>query len=96
MYKGLAVEYFTVILNFVEFSLWSCTGKSIRFQGKPDLEKPYAHLALEVQQEPNSLEIITEIDPVDLADLFGNVGGFWGEPGMFWEATIHGGMRSPR
>ena len=34
---------------------------------------------MEIQQEPNSLQIITEIDPLDIAEMLGNVGGFWGE-----------------
>ena len=50
-------------------------------QVKPGIEKPYAHLALQIQQEPSSYETITEIDPFDLAEMFGNVGGFWGERG---------------
>lgn len=48
-------------------------------QPNPDINKPYAYLALQIQQEPNSYETIIEIDPLDLAELFGNVGGFWGE-----------------
>ena len=52
-------------------------------QPNPDVEKPYAYLALQIQQEPNSYETIIENDPLDLAELFGNVGGFWGEDGRF-------------
>lgn len=33
---------------------------------------------MEIQQEPSSFEIITEIDPLDVAELLGNIGGFWG------------------
>ena len=40
---------------------------------------PYAWLSMEVAQETNSLEEITEIDPLEIAEMFGNVGGFWGE-----------------
>lgn len=48
-------------------------------QANSTIVKPYAYLALQIQQEPNSYETIVEIDPLDLAELFGNVGGFWGE-----------------
>ena len=48
-------------------------------QVNASIEKPYAHLALQIQQEPNSFETITEIDPLDIAEMFGNVGGFWGQ-----------------
>eukprot|EP00752_Nemacystus_decipiens_P016554 g14796.t1 len=48
------------------------------------IEKPYAHLALQIQQEPNSYETITEIDPFDLAEMFGNVGGFWDLLMILW------------
>ena len=34
---------------------------------------------MEVARETNSLEEITEIDPLEIAEMFGNVGGFWGE-----------------
>lgn len=40
---------------------------------------PYAWLSLEVAQLTDSLEEISEIDPLELAELFGNIGGFWGE-----------------
>ena len=36
-------------------------------------------MSIEIAQEENSLEEITEIDPLEIAELFGNVGGFWGE-----------------
>jgi len=34
---------------------------------------------LNIKQGPNSLETLTEIDPVSIAEFLGNVGGFWGE-----------------
>ena len=40
---------------------------------------PYTWLSMEVARETNSLEEITEIDPLEIAEMFGNVGGFWGE-----------------
>lgn len=45
---------------------------------QPNLTSPYAHLSMEIQQEPSSFEIITEVDPLDVAELLGNIGGFWG------------------
>ena len=44
-----------------------------------DIYNPYAHFSLEVAQEINSLEVITEIDPLEIAEIFGEVGGAWGE-----------------
>ena len=34
---------------------------------------------MEIAQQENSLEEITEIDPLQIAEILGNVGGFWGE-----------------
>lgn len=48
-------------------------------QVQSNLTSPYAHLSMEIQQEPNSLEIVTEIDPLDVAEMLGNIGGFWGK-----------------
>lgn len=43
------------------------------------VQSPYASFYLKIKQAPTSLEVITEINPLALAELFGNVGGFWGE-----------------
>lgn len=59
--------------------MFAGVSRRVLSQPNPDIEKPYAYLALQIQQEPNSYETITEIDPFDLAEMFGNVGGFWGE-----------------
>lgn len=32
-----------------------------------------------IHQQANSLELVTEVDPLDMAEIFGNIGGFWGE-----------------
>ncbi|CAM9349566.1 unnamed protein product [Ectocarpus sp. 13 AM-2016] len=48
------------------------------------IDKPYAQLSLQFQQEPNSLQVITENDPFDLAEMFGNVGGFWDLLMLLW------------
>lgn len=34
---------------------------------------------MEIAQTTDSLEIITEIDPLEIAEIFGNIGGFWGK-----------------
>lgn len=34
---------------------------------------------MELEQEQDSLQTITEIDPLNVAEILGNVGGFWGE-----------------
>eukprot|EP00904_Undaria_pinnatifida_P010891 jgi/Undpi1/6932/HiC_scaffold_21.g09406.m1 len=65
------------------------------------ISAPYAYLAMEIQQEPNSLQIITEIDPLDVAEMLGNVGGFWDLililwPIFFVAATREGPRVKPR
>ncbi|CAM9308303.1 unnamed protein product, partial [Laminaria digitata] len=45
---------------------------------------PYAWLSMEIAQEENSLEEITEIDPLKIAEIFGNVGGFWDLLLLLW------------
>lgn len=49
------------------------------------LERPYAYLAMQLEQEPDSLQIITEIDPLEVLEILGSVGGFWGESETFGE-----------
>ena len=48
-------------------------------QVNPNITVPYAHLSLQIKQQFDSWEIITEADPYEIAELFGNIGGFWGE-----------------
>ena len=43
------------------------------------IASPYAWLSMEVAQVTDSLEEITEIDPLNIAEILGNIGGFWGE-----------------
>ncbi len=50
-------------------------------QVDPSITKPYARLSLEIKQQFDSWKIITEADPFAIAEMFGNIGGFWGE----WE-----------
>ncbi|CAN0361929.1 unnamed protein product [Ascophyllum nodosum] len=49
-----------------------------------DIYNPYAHFSLEVAQEINSLEVITEIDPLEIAEIFGEVGGAWDLLLLLW------------
>ena len=48
-------------------------------QVDPTITKPYARLSLEIKQQFDSWEIITETSPFAIAEMFGNIGGFWGE-----------------
>ncbi|CBN78263.1 hypothetical protein Esi_0005_0128 [Ectocarpus siliculosus] len=43
----------------------------------PNVTMPYAHLSLEMKQQADSWEIITESNPYEFAEMFGNIGGFW-------------------
>ncbi|CAM9989958.1 unnamed protein product [Ectocarpus sp. 12 AP-2014] len=43
----------------------------------PNITMPYAHLSLEMKQQFDSWEIITESNPYEFAEMFGNIGGFW-------------------
>ena len=40
---------------------------------------PYAFLEVNMKQDQNSWEIITEIDPLNVGEMLGSIGGFWGE-----------------
>lgn len=51
----------------------------MRGQADPSIAKPYARLSLEIKQKFDSWEIITEASPFEIAEMFGNIGGFWGE-----------------
>lgn len=33
---------------------------------------------VQIQQEPDSWEIVTEIDPLNVGEILGSIGGFWG------------------
>ncbi|CAN0340206.1 unnamed protein product, partial [Pylaiella littoralis] len=45
----------------------------------PNITHPYARVSLEMKQQLDSWEIITEANPFEFAEMFGNIGGFWGE-----------------
>ena len=42
-----------------------------------EIQAPYAYVKLQIQQELDSLMEVTEIDPFDLAEIVGQIGGFW-------------------
>ncbi|CAM9868828.1 unnamed protein product [Ectocarpus sp. 13 AM-2016] len=46
-------------------------------QADADITKPYARLSMELKQQFDSWEIITEADPFEFAEILGNIGGFW-------------------
>lgn len=43
------------------------------------IDRPYAYLAMQLEQEPDSLQNIFEIDPLEIPELLGSIGGFWGK-----------------
>ncbi|CAN0113795.1 unnamed protein product [Ascophyllum nodosum] len=45
---------------------------------------PYAYLAMEIAQQTDSLVTVTEINPFAVAEIFGQVGGFWDLLMIFW------------
>ena len=49
------------------------------YQVNGDIIYPYAFVDVQIKQEINSLEIVTEIDPLDVGEILGSIGGFWGE-----------------
>ena len=67
------------------------------WQINTEIQTPYAYMKMELQQEPNSLVLVTEIDPLNMAEILGQVGGFWDLILIFWpiffiaasEATPH-------
>lgn len=66
----------------------SATPRRVRFfvfcsQTQVNVTTPYAYLSLEVAQSVDSFEVIEEINPVEIAEILGNVGGFWGEDRVF-------------
>lgn len=59
--------------------LLSFVNRASTTQVDPSITKPYARLSLELKQQFDSWKIITEADPFTIAEMFGNIGGFWGE-----------------
>lgn len=69
---------------------YGCDGRHGASRGVPGMTRlpcqvwenvtaPFAYLSMEVAQSVDSYEIITEINPWEIAEFFGNIGGFWGE-----------------
>ncbi|CAM9660517.1 unnamed protein product, partial [Ascophyllum nodosum] len=48
------------------------------------IQAPYAYMRMELQQESDSMVEITEVDPLDMAEILGQVGGFWDLLLIFW------------
>lgn len=40
---------------------------------------PYAYLSMEIAQLVDSSEVIRQMNPLEIAEILGNIGGFWGE-----------------
>ncbi|CAN0463190.1 unnamed protein product, partial [Ascophyllum nodosum] len=53
------------------------TVKHKRNESITGMQAPYAYVKLELHQEFDSLVEVTEIDPFDLAEIVGQIGGFW-------------------
>ncbi|CAM9877840.1 unnamed protein product, partial [Ectocarpus sp. 12 AP-2014] len=74
-------EDVTMVSTAVQLS-YSCitsTSTSHVFNAVADanITKPYARLSMELKQQFDSWEIITEADPFEFAEILGNIGGFW-------------------
>eukprot|EP00904_Undaria_pinnatifida_P008142 jgi/Undpi1/4458/HiC_scaffold_17.g07812.m1 len=63
--------------DVASYNALSVTTSIFKDEVKANVTDPYAYLAIQLQQEPNSYEIVTEIDPFDVAEMLGNIGGFW-------------------
>ncbi|CAN0385418.1 unnamed protein product, partial [Ascophyllum nodosum] len=48
------------------------------------IQAPYAYMKMQLQQESDSLILVMEIDPFDMAEILGQVGGFWDLILIFW------------
>lgn len=48
------------------------------YQVNGNITSPYAYLEVQMQQEPDSWEVLTEIDPLNVGEILGSIGGFWG------------------
>lgn len=45
---------------------------------------PYGHMSMEIAQAVDSHQVITEINPLEVAEIFGNIGGFWDLLLLLW------------
>ncbi|CAN0229685.1 unnamed protein product [Ectocarpus sp. 12 AP-2014] len=96
-YLGLGVTKTEVLTGDVvpTFDFKTHVTATTKTKLNPGITVPYAHLALQIQQETNSLQSITEIDPVDIATLLGNVGGFWDLLLILWPIFFVVASRQP-
>eukprot|EP00904_Undaria_pinnatifida_P008150 jgi/Undpi1/4465/HiC_scaffold_17.g07819.m1 len=62
----------------VSYKALSVTSSVYRDKVIEDVTDPYAYLEVQMQQEPDSWEIVTEIDPLNVGEILGSIGGFWG------------------
>lgn len=74
----------SVLTSYKALSKSSIMYNDERTEKITGIQKPYAHLHFEIAQDPDSLEIITENDPLDIATILGNIGGFWDLLRIFW------------
>ncbi|CAN0541095.1 unnamed protein product, partial [Ectocarpus sp. 12 AP-2014] len=70
--------------SYKALELSSATYKDKRTDNITGITSPYAWLSMEIAQSTDSLEEITEINPLEIAELFGNVGGFWDLLLLLW------------
>ncbi|CAN0315183.1 unnamed protein product, partial [Ascophyllum nodosum] len=59
------------------------------------IQAPYAYMKMQLQQESDSLILVTEIDPLDIAEILGQVGGFWDLILIFWPFFFVAASREP-
>eukprot|EP00904_Undaria_pinnatifida_P008136 jgi/Undpi1/4452/HiC_scaffold_17.g07806.m1 len=62
----------------------STSTSNFKVKANRNLASPYAYLSMEIEQEQDSLKVITEINPLDVAEMLGNIGGFWDLILLLW------------
>eukprot|EP00904_Undaria_pinnatifida_P008151 jgi/Undpi1/4466/HiC_scaffold_17.g07820.m1 len=62
----------------VSYKALSVTSSVRKDQVNGNITSPYAYLEVQMQQEPDSWEVLTEIDPLNVGEILGSIGGFWG------------------
>ncbi|CBJ31549.1 expressed unknown protein [Ectocarpus siliculosus] len=70
--------------SYKALEISSALYKDKRTDNITGIASPYAWLSMEIAQSTDSLEEITEINPLEIAELFGNVGGFWDLLLLLW------------
>ncbi|CAN0175933.1 unnamed protein product, partial [Scytosiphon promiscuus] len=77
---GLTKEYKILgpdTASYTALTTSSAVYKDERNANITGIVSPYAWVSMEIAQSTNSLREIKEIDPLEVAEMFGNVGGFW-------------------